>query len=125
MDSGPSAGVSLLGAMLTLAGKQQIGSFTVFRDVDLSDGRRALTSTFYALPDEPRLARDASGGLAFRYVRYRSLNDDKHTGGLATVTIELGCSADEKEDLTKAIAEKLSLDVQAVRVQSLPVDSGT
>ena len=60
--------------MLTLANPFRVAAQTVYRDVAYRDGQRLLTTKFYVMPDVPRLAHDDSGGPAFRFLWYRSLD---------------------------------------------------
>src|SRR5258708_2639435 len=96
--------------MLTLANPFRIGAQTVYRDVAYKDGQRLLTTKFYAMPDAPRLARDDSGGPAFRFLWYRSLgqtaaNDPKATaGGMLAVTVTLAPDPAGWPELREAIA---------------------
>src|SRR5690348_15036549 len=83
--------------MLTLAGAQRIGGFTVFRDSIFDGAQRSVTSTFYVLSDTPRLSSDATGGPAFDFLWYRSPPDQPSdgAGGLVTLTVDLAPTAGE------------------------------
>jgi len=101
--------------MLTLVDQLRIDDFTVYRDVINDGGTRSYSSTFYAIADAPRLARDGDGP-AFDFLWYRSPPTSEavpDAGGVVTVTVELGPTADEREDLVSAIRAK---------VEPLPTD---
>lgn len=115
--------------MLTLADSRRIGAFMVYRDVVFRGGERALTGTFYALPDAPRIAREDDGGPSLRFLWYRQLDAASggaisRGGGLLTVTIELGPTADERADLTRALAVATGIDPAEVRLLAVPISSG-
>ena len=120
--------------MLTLAGLFRIGSFTVYRDVVFGGGERSFTRNFYVMPDAPRLARDDSGGPAFRFLWYRALDQsgsgaprgpDVGAGGMLTVTVDLSPAAEEQENLRKAIAQAARVDDAAtIRLLPMPFKSG-
>ncbi|HZS35831.1 MAG TPA: hypothetical protein VFF06_03345 [Polyangia bacterium] len=107
-----------------------MGAFTVFRDVSLAGGARTLTSTFYVLPDAPRVARDDDGGPAFRFWWYRRALDPKaaspvRAGGLVVITVELAPSSDERAQLTHDLAAKFNFAESAINLLPLPFVSGT
>jgi hypothetical protein len=93
--------------MLTLVDSRRIGAFTVYRDTSYQDGQRSYTSRFFALPDLPRLARDVDGGPAWDFLWFRAQPgqeaDGAAGGGLVTLTVELGPTADERAMLEQAI----------------------
>jgi hypothetical protein len=120
--------------MLTLAGSVRSGSFTVFRDVTFDRGVRALTSSFYVLPDAPRLSIDGDGGPAFRFWWYRqSLSAPAdgavaaRAGGLLVVTIDLCPSDADRVQLKRDIAQQFNIDggADAVALLPMPIVSGT
>ncbi len=118
--------------MLTLSNPLRIAAQTVYRDVAYGDGQRRLTTKFYVMPDAPRLAQDDSGGPAFRFLWFRSLDqaasgDAKPTaGGMLTVTITLAPDPAELPDLRKAIAIAANLaSADAVELLPIPFVSGT
>lgn len=100
--------------MLTLAGSFRLGRFTLFRDrvPDEDGGRGRLTSRFFAVADEPRLARRADGGPEFDFLWYRRPAGDRGPeppfGGLVTLTAELGPTAEERRELAAAVAERFA-----------------
>jgi hypothetical protein len=122
--------------MLTLAESYRMGAFTLFRDASYSGGTRTLTSTFYVLPDSPRLARDDDGGPSFRFLWYRraldvgaaaTAGDPVRAGGFLTVTVDLGPTAEERQLLLSDLAAKFQIEGGAVAVNLLPMPyvSGT
>ncbi len=119
-------------AVLTLADNLRMGAFTIFRDVALSaqGGARTLTSTFYVLPDAPRLARDDDGGPAFRFWWYRRPLDPGaaavvRAGGLLIVSVDLGPTPDERAQLVHDLAARFQFDASAVQLLPMPFVSGT
>ena len=116
--------------MLTLADSRRIGAFTVYRDTTYQDGRRSYTSRFFVLPDLPRLARDVDGGPAFDFLWYRALPGQEvggdAGGGLVTLTVELGPTADERAMLEQAIpAAYAGQAPAAVELVPIPFRAGT
>jgi hypothetical protein len=122
--------------MLTLTDNVRMGAFTVFRDVSFEGGSRALTSTFYALPDAPRLALDGDGGPAFRFWWYRRTldpaalaagGDAARAGGLLTATVELGPTRAERAQLTHDLAAQFQIagGETAINLLPMPFVSGT
>jgi hypothetical protein len=92
--------------LLTLADQLRVGRFTIYRDVVRDRGRRSYSSTFYALADSPRLARDIDGRPAFDFVWYRGQPSSGlavDAGGLVTITTEFGPSDDERGELIEGI----------------------
>lgn len=117
--------------MLTLANPFRIAARTVYRDVAYRDGQRLLTTKFYVMPDAPRLARDASGGPAFRFLWYRSFDrtaaDEIRAtaGGMLTVTVTLAPDPAGLPDLRAAIAAAANLaSADAVELAPMPFSSG-
>jgi hypothetical protein len=118
--------------MLTLAGSVRSGAFTVFRDVTFDRGVRALTSSFYVLPDAPRVAIDDDGGQAFRFWWYREppAADGAATvraGGLLVVTVDLSPNDAERAQLRHALAQQFGIagGDAAVVLLPMPFVSGT
>jgi len=118
--------------VLTLDGNVRLGPFTIFRDVAFDAGVRTLTSTFYALPDAPRLSADADGGPAFRFWWYRrsldaaSGGDAVRAGGLLVVTVDLGPTVEERAQLKHDLAAQFHIDdEQAIALLPMPFVSGT
>lgn len=122
--------------MLTLADNVRMGAFTVFRDVAFENSARVLTSTFYALPDAPRLALDDDGGPAFRFWWYRRTldpaaitggGDAVRAGGLLMVTIDLGPTDAERTQLEQDLAAQFHIagGESAINLLPMPFVSGT
>jgi hypothetical protein len=117
--------------MLTLANPFRIAAQTVYRDVAYQDGKRLLTTKFYVMPDAPRLALDDSGGPAFRFLWYRSLEQSASgeaksaAGGMLTVTVTLAPDPAGLSELRNAIAATASLASDAVELLPIPFTSGT
>jgi hypothetical protein len=116
--------------MLTLADSRRIGAFTVYRDTTYQDGRRSYTSRFFALPDLPRLARDADGGPAFDFLWYREPPGQEvggsAAGGLVTLTVELGPTPGERAMLEQTIpAAFAEQPPAAVELVPIPFRAGT
>src|SRR6266849_6424161 len=122
--------------MLTLTDNVRMGVFTVFRDVSFESGARALTSTFYALPDTPRLALDDDGGPAFRFWWYRrtldsvaiaSGGDAARAGGRLIVTVDLGPTGAERAQLSQDLAARFQIagGESAINLLPMPFVSGT
>lgn len=121
--------------MLTLADNFRIGDFTLYRDVTRANGARALTSTFYALADVPRLAVAADGGPDFQFWWYRralgstpgATDGLVAAGGLLVATIDLGPTADERTQLRRDVAARCQIDggESAVNLLPMPFVSGT
>jgi hypothetical protein len=120
--------------MLTLTDSVRLGGFTVFRDVSFAGGQRGTTSTFYALPDSPRLALDGDGGPAFRFWWYRRTldpgagsGDPVRAGGLLTVAIDLGPTDAERAQLKHDLAAQFQIagGDAAVNLLPMPFVSGT
>jgi hypothetical protein len=114
--------------VLTLAEGRHIGDFTVYRDSVYGTGGRSYTSTFYALPDTPRLARDAAtGGPEFDFLWYRTPpgHADQRAGGLVMLTVELAPTADERtlleQEIAAAYAPELLDDIELL---SIPFSDG-
>src|SRR5258706_2359798 len=119
--------------MLTLADNLTLGTLAVFRDVsfhgDGASGARALTSTFYVLPDSPRVARDDDGGPAFRFWWYRRELDATapspvRAGGVLIVTVDLGPTPDERAQLVHDLAARFSFAECAINLLPMPFVSG-
>jgi hypothetical protein len=118
--------------MLTLADNVRLGTFTVFRDVTYLRGVRELTSTFYALPDAPRVTREDDGGPAYRFWWYRRTLGTTDSGaaavragGLLIVTTDLGPTPDERAQLKRDLAAKFQLDEKTIELGPIPFVSGT
>lgn len=122
--------------MLTLAENHRMGDFTVFRDASFSGGARTVTSTFYLLPDTPRLGRDDDGGPSFRFLWYRRAldpgavaagSDPVRAGGFLTVTVDLGPTAEQRQQLMSDLAAKFQIEggASAVNLLPMPYVSGT
>jgi hypothetical protein len=122
--------------MLTLAETLRMSGFTIFRDASFSGGTRTVTSTFYLLPDAPRLARDDDGGPSFRFLWYRRILDPRaasattapvRAGGFLTLTVDLGPTAEERQQLSSDLAAKFQIagGVAAVNLLPMPYVSGT
>jgi hypothetical protein len=117
--------------MLSLAGSFRVGTNTVYRDVDYRDGARSVNTKFYVLPDAPRIARDDSGGPAFRFVWYRSPDSSNkaaaqpNAGGMLTVTIDLAPDPNGRDDLLAGIASAAGLaSPDSVSILPIPFKSG-
>jgi hypothetical protein len=112
--------------VLTLADGQRLGAYTVFRDSIFDGAKRSYTSSFYVLPDSPRLGRDADGGPAFDFLWYRAPPETANAGGLVTLTVDLAPSDDERASLEQAIAAAYpSEPPAAIQVLPVPFRDGT
>ncbi len=118
--------------MLTLSNPLRIAAQTVYRDVAYQGGQRQLTTKFYVMPDAPRLAQDDSGGPAFRFLWYRSLDQtasgdaNPKAGGMLTVTVTLSPDPAGLPALLTAIADAANLaSAEAVELLPIPFVSGT
>src|SRR4051794_29689490 len=98
--------------MLTLAGSLRIGGFTLYRDLLYRDGTGSFGNVFYALPDAPRIARDAAGGPAFDFVWYRGAPGaaQPKAAGLVTLTVELAPDEAERRMLAAALPAALGTE---------------
>src|SRR5581483_6693627 len=114
--------------MLTLADTRTIGAFTVYRDTVFEAGQRSYTSTFYTLPDEPRLAQDAAGGPAFDFLWYRAPPGEiaVGAGGFLTLSLDLTPTPAELSALEEAVRAAYGLaPADEVQLLPVPVRAGT
>ncbi|MEM7052234.1 MAG: hypothetical protein AAF604_21385 [Acidobacteriota bacterium] len=102
--------------MLTLAGSFRIGEFSLWRDRQRQGDKWRLTSRFYALRDEPRIASrrrpDGSVEPAFDFLWYRrqpgAEGPQPEAGGLVVLTADLALSETEKDELVEAVAHRFA-----------------
>ncbi len=88
--------------MLKFDDVRTIEGYQVNRD-DMSE------TTFYVLPDNPRISRMDGGGLALRFVEYNQLREsgDKKFGGFIAMDVELSIP----EEKSALIAQKLQEEI--------------
>lgn len=115
--------------MLTRSGSFRHGLHTVFLDRVFRDGRPAFGPRVYAVPDAPRLGRDAAGVPAFDFVWYRRPPGETGPGGAASgmvvLAADLGPEPGELAGLAAAAGERLGLPAADVEVLPVPFSGGT
>ena len=114
--------------MVTLADSFRVGAFTIYRNVRYAQSERAYDEIFFAVPDAPRIARDASGAPAVDFIWYRDPIGEPggpRSGGLLTVTVDLAPSRDERAELLLGIEAAISPETHAaIEIRSMPFVEG-
>ncbi len=107
--------------MITLRDSLALDGFTAFRDVLTADPL-LYGSTFYVLPDSPRLVVDPDGSPAFDFVMYAG---PTRQGGIATLSTDLAISVERRGTLIEEIRQHLPDLADPVEVRGVPFREGT